>query len=250
MSAWAVVTARGGSKSIPLKNLVSLGGRPLLDYGVRAAQASGSCRRIICSTDHDAIAARARELGTEVDRRPAELAGDEASSNAVVGDLLDRLAADAAPLPDVIVLIQPTSPFLLPSHVSAVIDRLAGDPTANSAHTVVQCTHHNHAWNQREIVGGHARFLFAEQRKEGYNKQRKPKLYTLGNLIAVRTVAMRASGSLYAEPSATVEISRPHEFDLDVAADIPLAEAIIAAGLVDLSHLDPAAPSRDTKTIG
>ena len=48
MRAWGLVPARGGSKSIPRKNLVSVVGRPLLDYGVLAARASGSLERIFC----------------------------------------------------------------------------------------------------------------------------------------------------------------------------------------------------------
>jgi CMP-N,N'-diacetyllegionaminic acid synthase len=63
MTVWGLVPARGGSKSIPLKNLASLAGRPLLDYVVRAGQKSGALARMICSTDHDAIAAHARDLG-------------------------------------------------------------------------------------------------------------------------------------------------------------------------------------------
>ena len=74
---WGLVPARSGSKSVALKNLALLGGRPLLDYGVLAARQAG-LERIVCSTDGPEIAARSRELGIVVDDRPTELAGDEA----------------------------------------------------------------------------------------------------------------------------------------------------------------------------
>ena len=77
MSAWALIPARGGSKSIPRKNLALIAGMPMLDYGLRAAQAAGCFERIVCSTDNDEIAAHAERLGASVDRRPVQLAGDE-----------------------------------------------------------------------------------------------------------------------------------------------------------------------------
>ena len=87
---WAVVPARGGSKSIPRKNLLTLDGRPLLDYCVRAAQASRRFVRIFCSTDDSVIAARAHELGIEVDARPAgryrlEMLNSDGSSLMLIG---------------------------------------------------------------------------------------------------------------------------------------------------------------------
>ena len=116
MTIWAFVPARGGSKSIPLKNLVPVAGVPLLNYGVRAVQASGRISRIICSTDHDDIAVCARELGIEVDCRPRHLATDDAAVADVAREFLARKGS-----PDILVLVQPTSPFLLPEHVQALL---------------------------------------------------------------------------------------------------------------------------------
>ena len=80
-----VITARGGSKSIPNKNLVPLGGRPLLAYTCEAALASGKLSRLIVSTDDEQIARAAREFGVEVPfLRPAELSRDETPSLPVI----------------------------------------------------------------------------------------------------------------------------------------------------------------------
>jgi CMP-N,N'-diacetyllegionaminic acid synthase len=236
LCAWALVPARGGSKSIPYKNLVPLDGVPLLDYGVRAVQASRACARIVGSTEDLRIAARFSALGVEVDPRPTELAGDDTPVADVARDWLLRSQSRGLTLPDIVVLIQPTSPFLLPEHVTALIGAMSRDRDANSGQTIVACPHNAHAWNQRVLEDGRTRFVYAAERRRGYNKQSKPSHFLFGNLVAASTRALLSGHGFFAEPSAAVEIGRPYDFDLDTQADIGLAEAILAAGLVRLPH--------------
>jgi CMP-N-acetylneuraminic acid synthetase len=236
--AWALVPARGGSKSIPYKNLVPLAGSPLLDYGVRAVQASLACARIVGSTEDRKIAERFSALGVEVDPRPAELAGDDTPVADVAREWLLRSQSRGLSLPDIVVLVQPTSPFLLPEHVTALVGAMSRDEDANSGQTIVACPHNAHAWNQRVFEDGRTRFVYAAERRRGYNKQSKPPHYLFGNLVAARTRALLAGDGFFAEPSAAVEIRRPYDFDLDTHADIGLAEAILTAGLVRLPHLE------------
>lgn len=234
---WAVVPARGGSKSIPLKNLVPVAGRPLLDYGVTAAKASGVCDRIIGSTDDDRIAARFHELGVEVDRRPPALGGDDAPVAAVIRELLARREG-ASDFPWLIVLVQPTSPFLLPSHVEGLVRLMAAHREAKSGQTVAPCPHNHHAWNQREVADGMVRFVYEAERERAYNKQAKPQRWVFGNLLAVTATAVMTGESLFAVPSVAYPIESPYDFDLDAAADVKLATALAAAGLVELRHFD------------
>ena len=238
LNAWALVPARGGSKSIPRKNLVMLAGRPLLDYGVCAAQASGRLERIVCSTDDDAIAARASQLGIEVVHRPATLATDDAKVADAARDFLASEARQGRGVPDILVLIQPTSPFLQPTDLARLLDAISADRAARSGQTVARCPHNHHAWNQREFTDGRLRFRYASERRVAYNKQAKPANFVFGNLIATRADALMAGEDFFAEPSVGVEIAAPYDFDLDVAGDVAIAEALIAAGLVNLSHLN------------
>ncbi|MBF0267913.1 MAG: acylneuraminate cytidylyltransferase family protein [Alphaproteobacteria bacterium] len=235
MIAWGLVPARGGSKSIPYKNLVPVAGIPLLDYGALAAQSSGVLDRIVCSTDDDMIAGRARHLGIEVDRRPDHLATDDAAVADVARDFLSRQPVGNRP--DVIVLIQPTSPFLLPQHVRMLVKALESDLTANSAQTVTTVPHNHHAWNQRVVDGDYVSFHFEAERAIAYNKQKKPKLYIFGNLVAARSRALLAGESFFAKPSVFKEIPWPYDLDLDSPQDLKLAEAMLSAGLVDLPHI-------------
>lgn len=248
MNAWAIVPARGGSKSISLKNLLPLAGRPLLDYVVRAAQASGVLARIVCSTDHERIAARAGELGVAVDIRPPELATDEAKVDDVAMDLLVRERAKGHTLPDAVVLLQPTSPFLLPQHIRDLIGLLRDRPAALSVHNVYPVPHNLHSWNQRFVADdGAVQFPFEAERARARNKQQKPKLYAFGNLIVSRAEALLTGKGFYAKPSYAMTILAPYAFDLDQQTDISMAEAMIAAGVVELDHLERSTQSKKRK---
>lgn len=233
---WAIVPARGGSKSIPLKNLVAVAGRPLLDYGVRAATASGVCDRIIGSTDDERIAERFLALGVEVDGRPAGLGADETPVLDVVRELLARHRPQHGS-PWLVVLVQPTSPFLLPDHVAGLVHLMAHRRDARSGQTIAPCPHNHHAWNQREVEQGDVRFVHQAEREKAYNKQSKPKRWVFGNLLATTAAAIADGESLFASPSAALPIEWPLDFDLDTALDVRLAEAMITGGLVELPHL-------------
>ncbi|RJR32887.1 MAG: acylneuraminate cytidylyltransferase family protein [Deltaproteobacteria bacterium] len=239
-AAWGFIPARGGSKSIPLKNLAFFGGRPLLDYGLLAAKAWSGFARLFCSTDSPEIAARARLLGAEVHHRPADLAGDDTPIYEVVAHFLHDLEEEEGQVAEIIALLQPTSPFLLPEHIEGCVGGLRANLAAGSAQTVVPCPHNAHAYNQRVVEDGKVRFRFPEERRLAYNKQTKPKHYLFGNLLAFRSEAILAQGTLFAEPSLAVPISRPYDFDADDAADFLLGGLILAQGLVRLPHLPPA----------
>lgn len=231
--SWAFVPARGGSKAIPLKNLADLGGRPLMDYCVEAAKASGVFERIICSTEHDGIARHAMELGIEHDQRPVDLAGDEVSTKAVILEFLQRHQEH---LPDLLFIVEPTSPFLRPADIIALRDRMAQNPDAVTGLTVARPPHTHHAWNQREMRDGLVRFIF-EERKRVFAKQNKPVLYIFGNVIACRVDGLLAGGDVFAEPTAGVEIVRPYDINIDYPDDLVLANALLAAGAVKLPHI-------------
>lgn len=227
---WGIIPARGGSKSIPYKNLTHVAGVPLIDYVAAAGRASRTLSRLICSTEDARIAEHVRRLGIDLDMRPAELAGDDALVTDVVRDILRR--ADV--LPEIVVLLQPTSPFVLPEHIDSLVNALRADPMAGSAQTVISCPHNAHAVNQRLLQEGRVTFVFEAERLAAYNKQRKAKHYLFGNLLATRTRNLVETNNLFATPSIGVAIPRIFGFDLDDAEDLAVANAIIASGLVKL----------------
>ncbi|HEX3679343.1 MAG TPA: acylneuraminate cytidylyltransferase [Galbitalea sp.] len=120
MSVVAVVPARGGSKGVPGKNLKRVGGRSLVARAVDAALAATTIDRVLVSTDAAEIAAGARSAGAEVVDRPAEIAGDTASSEAAVLHALASLDEQ----PEVVVFIQATSPFIDSADLDSAVRRV------------------------------------------------------------------------------------------------------------------------------
>lgn len=110
--AWVVIPARAGSKRLKGKNLLPIDGVPMISRAVKTALASACFSRVIVSTDDAAIAQAARLAGAEVPfMRPAELANDTASSLDVLLHAVETLAGDGN-LPEIVGLIQTTSPLL------------------------------------------------------------------------------------------------------------------------------------------
>jgi N-acylneuraminate cytidylyltransferase len=120
----AIIPARGGSKGIPRKNLIDLGGKPLIVHTIEHARSAPSVQRVIVSTDDDEIARVAGLAGAEAIRRPPELSGDTARSEAAIAHVLEELTRKEGYQADLVVLLQATSPLRRPEDVQAAIDLL------------------------------------------------------------------------------------------------------------------------------
>jgi CMP-N,N'-diacetyllegionaminic acid synthase len=113
----ALIPARGGSKGLPGKNILPVGGRPLLSWTIGTARASRYVDRVVLSSDDPVTIEVAEREGCEVPfRRDATLATDEATSVDVVIDAIERL-----PGYDIIVLLQPTSPLRTAQDIDGVL---------------------------------------------------------------------------------------------------------------------------------
>lgn len=131
-----VIPARGGSKGLPRKNLLTLGGKTLLELAVASARRSRLITKLIVSTEDDELRAAAERAGAELPfRRPAELATDTASTWDVLRHAVGWLDAHEAWHADIVVLLQPTTPFRRPEHIDGVVDLLV-DSSADSAMTI------------------------------------------------------------------------------------------------------------------
>jgi YrbI family 3-deoxy-D-manno-octulosonate 8-phosphate phosphatase len=133
----AVIPARGGSKGIPEKNLRPVGGTPLVERAIRAALAAPSVDLVVVSTDDRRIAELARGAGAVVVDRPAELSGDEASSESAVLHAIDEIEPGLADPIGICVLVQCTSPFVRGSDIEGVV-ALVRSGEADSAFTAAE----------------------------------------------------------------------------------------------------------------
>jgi CMP-N-acetylneuraminic acid synthetase len=142
MTIIGLITARGGSKSIPGKNIKSLAGKPLIAWTIEVALQCKELSRVIVSTDDEKIAEVARQWGAEVPFiRPAELSQDDSPHISVVLHTIHWLEEQECFCPDYIMLLQPTSPFSTSEDMQNVI-QLAKDRHAVAVMSVCEAAKH------------------------------------------------------------------------------------------------------------
>lgn len=109
---WCIIPARGGSKGIPLKNILPLNGKPLIGYSIEYARTCKAVDRIIVSTDSGAIAEVAREYGAFIpEMRPREISSDTAKIADAYWHGVDAAIKKLSITPKKIIVLYPTSPF-------------------------------------------------------------------------------------------------------------------------------------------
>lgn len=125
MKTWAVIPARGGSKGIPRKNLRAVGNCSLVSRAVQTALGTNAFDSVIVSTDSDDIAREVEGHGVDVVRRPQRLSGDLASSESAVLHAVEAVATASQTRPELVVMIQCTSPFLRVEDLISVVGALS-----------------------------------------------------------------------------------------------------------------------------
>ena len=124
MRVLAIIPARGGSKGIPRKNLRLINGKPMVEYTIRAALDSKQITRAIITTEDDEIIQVSRKLNIEVIKRPKKLANDSSDLEPVMKHVLEYLRHNENYKPELIVLLQPTSPLRNSDHIDESILKL------------------------------------------------------------------------------------------------------------------------------
>jgi CMP-N,N'-diacetyllegionaminic acid synthase len=138
----AIVPARGGSRSVPRKNIKLMAGKPMIAYTLDAARACPAIARTIVSTEDEEIAEVARGLGAEVPfLRPMDLAGDAVTDLPVFHHALDWLARNEGLVPDIVVHLRPTAPLRRAEHIEQGL-KLLIESGADSARSVCRAGQH------------------------------------------------------------------------------------------------------------
>ena len=237
----AVIPARGGSRGVPGKNTAVVGGVPLVARAVRACRAARLVTDVVVSTDDRGIAAAARAAGARVVTRPPELAGDAAPSEAAVLHALDVYEAEHGRAVDVVLLVQCTSPFLLPSDVTGVAAAVVEDG-ADTALTVAPF--HGFLWRDAAGDAGAATGRPSDGHGVNHDKAHRPRrqdrpadLLETGAAYAMRVDGLRATRHRFfgrtalvrTDPARVLEVDDQHEL-ARARALAPLLDGDRAAG--------------------
>jgi CMP-N-acetylneuraminic acid synthetase len=184
--------------------------------------------RVIVSTDSEEIASAGRALGTEVPfLRPADLARDDTPMVDVVANLLRTLDSREGYVPDVVVLLQPTSPFRRGEHIDAAVDLLISS-RADSVVTVVEVPHQ--FVSTFTLDGDRLSRAPAQDPAMPTLRQLKPRLFSRNGpaVVAVRPRVVLDQGTIYGTDMRALVMSREESIDIDDALDLEIAEMLLA----------------------
>src|SRR5215467_7191313 len=217
-----VVTARGGSKGLPGKNLRLLAGKPLIAHTIETARESRALDRLILSTDDEAIAAAGRAYGCDVPfMRPAALARDETPHLPVLQHAVQWLREHDRYEPDAVMILQPTSPLRRAADIRdsiAVLERSGADSVVSVSEVPA---HYNPMRTLRVGDDGLATlFVTGEPVRRRINRrQDMPTAWTMNGAIYLFRASVLAGNSvdepsLYGERTAAYVM--PHEFGISI----------------------------------
>jgi len=240
MKVLGIITARGGSKGVPGKNLKLLGGKPLLAYTVEAA-VDTAVDRLILSTDDPKIADAGRALGCDVPfMRPPELARDETPHLPVIQHAVRWLQEQQGYLADVVVTLQPTSPLRSAIDISGAL-RMLELSGADSVVSVTEVSPHAHPMRMLRLDAQGLATLFVTGdpvRKRINHRQEMPRAIVMnGEVYACRTSVMFGDeASLYGNRVVAYPMPSDRSISIDSFEDWDEAEAALAKQPRDHHH--------------
>ena len=231
MNVVGLVTARGGSKGVPGKNIALVGGRPLLEYTAEAALRSRRLTRIVLSTDDDEIAAVGRNCGLDVPfMRPTELAEDSTSSLDVALHAMDWLATAEALHTDILVVLQPTSPFRTSTHIDEALNIMLEDEGVDTVVSVTTVPHHFNPFSLMQLTDD-KRLVDYISEPDGarYRRQSLPTFLARNGpvVLASRASVIRRSHSFYGANVKPYLMTADDSLDIDTPHDLLVADLLM-----------------------
>lgn len=224
----AVITARGGSKGVPGKNVRPLRGRPLIAHTVEAALNARRIGRVVVTTDAPEIADAAVAAGAErLFLRPAEFALDSSPSWQAVVHLFGWLREHEGTVPADFCLLQPTSPFRTARHIDEAAERFI----ASKADSLVSVCRSKKSPYWSQVVGADGFLRPAVPSERAYERrQDAPQTYDLnGAVYFARTAAYEEQRTFLTARTAYYEMDDLASLDIDTELDFRFAE-MLAAG--------------------
>jgi len=220
----AIIPARGGSKSLPRKNIKLLNDKPLIYYTINEAKKSKYLYRLFVSTEDSEISETAKKCGAEVIERPAELARDDMPSFLVFQHAIRYLEEIENLYPDVVVALQPTSPCRIVEDIDGAIEKFLG-ADCDTVVGVCEVEHPPH-WmytlegdRMKPVIPGGEKVL---------RRQDAPQVYRLNGAVYVikRDVIMKESRVLGNDTRAYV-MPPERSIDIDTELDFKFSDVLM-----------------------
>lgn len=220
MKSLAIITARGGSKRIPRKNIKEFLGKPILAYSIEAALKSGKFSEVMVSTDDEEIKEVAVKYGAKVPfLRSEKTANDFATTNDVLLEVLDEYEKRGEKF-DMAACIYPTAPFITAERLAEAFDKLLAS-TADILIPVVSFSYPI----QRAMVERNERLVFEHpEYLDSRSQDLEKHFHDAGQFYLFKPEGFRKSGKLMVGDIIPFELSELEVQDIDNETDWKLAE--------------------------
>ncbi|MCM1118717.1 MAG: pseudaminic acid cytidylyltransferase [bacterium] len=216
----AIITARGGSKRIPRKNIKEFCGKPILAYSIEAARASGLFDTVMVSTDDGEIADIARKYGAEVPfARSESTAGDFATTNDVLLEVLAEYEKRGECY-DIGCCIYPTAPFVTAQKLRAAAELLE----AGGADTLIPVVAFSYPPQRAMIMRGERLVFESPQYLDSRSQDLEPHYHDVGQFYLFRTEAFARNRKLMVGDILPYVVSELEVQDIDNQTDWEIAE--------------------------
>lgn len=235
-----IIPARGGSKSIPRKNIRTFAGAPLIAYSIAAGRAAETVSRVMVSTDDEEIASISRRYGAETPfLRPQEISQDHTPDLPVYQHALRWLGENEGYQPEIVVQLRPTSPFRRVTHIDQAVYRLIEHPEGDAVRTV--CVPFQNPFKMWQIAAdGFMHPLLETKFKEPYNMPRQalPEVYwQTGYVDAAWADTILNKNSMTGERILPLIIDPSEWIDIDSPDDWRRAERLLESGEITFADL-------------
>lgn len=220
----AIIPARGGSRGIPRKNVRLLCGKPLIAYTIETALSSQLIDRVIVSTEDEEIAEFSKEYGVEVIKRPSELALDDTPSLPVYQHTIRYLEKTEDYHPEIIVILQPTSPLRIVEDIDMAIKEFL-EAKYDSVVSVCE-VEHPPQW-MYTLAGNRLKPVIKDV-ENVTRRQDAPKVYRLNGAVYVmsRDIIMKENRVLGRNTRAHI-MPLERSIDIDTELDFELADLLM-----------------------
>lgn len=225
-----IITARGGSKRVPRKNIKDFLGKPLLAWSIEIGKEAGVFDRFILTTEDKEIAEVGRKYGIEVPfMRPAELAADTSSSYDAIRHALDWLKENENYEPDWIILLEPSSPGRQAFHIQEVAELIKNGINADSIIGISETpAHFSYLKQQQRDENGIITRVGdgAILRNLIHRNQDVPKSYFINSAIYAfkRANLFDGNNSLWGNSTYGYVMDNKYALDIDTPEDWEMAE--------------------------
>ncbi|HLA73885.1 MAG TPA: acylneuraminate cytidylyltransferase family protein [Steroidobacteraceae bacterium] len=225
-SAIAIITARGGSKGLPGKNIRDLCGKPLIAWTIEKALRSRHLDVVVVSTDSEEIAAVARHHGAAVPfMRPPELATDRASSYDVIRHAL-ACYREAGREFQYTALLEPTSPLREDDDIDRMLRKL--DERAADFDAIVSVGEvHEHPSIMKRFAGERIEPFAPELVMQTRRQDNVPAYFPYGVAYIAKTATLLEENTFYARRCAAFEIKRYQNYEIDDIYDFLCVESVM-----------------------